>query len=611
MPRASVCKALEPKANEWESEHIESILRVRTHQLRERVKELGCLYAISDLLVKHGMPLNELLEKAVNMIPPAWQYPEITVARIIFRQQIFQTDNFNETIWRQSSDIVMNDDHAGTVEVFYQEERPELDEGPFLAEERRLLDNIAEKLGQIIWRKSAVKSLRESEERYRILAEKVADGVTLTQDGRFLFVNHAFLNMFGFAHQKQLIGKRIAALKSSCSEKLAEEIGRLFEIRTSGESFFETPCLNLKKQKFWMEGHHNIIGFNGKPTCLSTFRDITERKLREDSIKAESERLRIENSSLRFSRQERYRFGNIIGNSQVMQEVYELISKTTLSDAHVIIYGESGTGKELVARAVHEKGKRAGKEFVAVNCGAIPSELLEAEFFGHKKGAFTGAHIDKAGYVELADSGTLFLDEVAELSLRMQVKLLRTVDSGEYSPVGSNKTKKSDFRIVAATNKDLMEQVKMGSMREDFFYRIHVIPITLPPLKDRKEDIPLLVDHFLGIQGDRKKTDPVPGRVMDSLLRYHWPGNVRELQNVLQRYITVGLLEFIDSILPAQMAEELNPERINLPHAVENLERALITEALNQSRWNKSKTAIILGISRRALFRKLKCFEIS
>jgi PAS domain S-box-containing protein len=593
-----------------EPEHIESILRERTHKLKERVKELKCLYAISDLLVRHGMPLEEVLEKAVNIIPPAWQHPEITVARIIFRQQIFQTDKFNETIWRQSSDIVMNDDHVGTAEVFYQEERPELDEGPFLAEERSLLDNIAQKLGQIIWRKSAVKSLRESEERYRILAEKVADGVTLVQDDRFLFVNHAFLDIFGFMHKEMLIGKKVTDLKSSIGEQLAEEICRSFETRTSGESFFVTSCLNHKKQKFWVEGHHNIIGFNGKPTCLSTFRDITERKLREHAAKTEAEHLRIENRTLRFSTQDRYRFGNIIGKSQPMQKVYELILKAACSDASVIIYGESGTGKELVAQAINEKSNRAGEEFVAVNCAAIPNELLEGEFFGHKKGAFTGAYTDKPGYVELASGGTLFLDEIAELSLRMQVKLLRTVDSGEYSPVGSNQTKNSNFRIVAATNKDLMEQVKMGLMREDFFYRIHVISITLPPLKDRKEDIPLLVDHFLKLQGDRNKSARVSGRIMDSLLNYHWPGNVRELQNVLQRYIALGRLDFIDSIPPAQMPEELNPKRTSLHDAVENLEIALITEALNQSRWNKSKTAGILGISRRALYRRLERFEI-
>ena len=594
-----------------EPEQVESILREPTHELRERVKELRCLYAMSDLLVNHGMSLSEVLEKAVNIIPPAWQYPEITVARIIFRQQIFQTDKFNETIWRQSSNIVMNDDHVGTVEVYYQEERPELDEGPFLAEERSLLNSIAQKLGQIIWRKSAVQSLRESEERYRILAEKVADGVTLTQDGRFLFVNSAFLSMFGFTHQEQLIGKRVVAFKSIIGEQLAEDICRSFESRTYGENFFETLYLNRKRRECWVEGHHNIIRFNDKPACLSTFRDVTERKLKERAAKAKAERLRIENISLRFSTQERYRLGNIIGKSRAMQEVYELISKAASSDASVIVYGESGTGKDLVARAIYEKSNRAGKEFVAVNCAAVPNELLEGEFFGHKKGAFTGAYIDKAGYVELADGGILFLDEIAELSLRMQVKLLRTVDSGEYSPVGSNQTKKSDFRIVAATNKNLMDQVKMGSMREDFFYRIHVIPITLPPLRDRKEDIPLLVDHFWGMQGDRKKTDPVPGRIMDALLRYHWPGNVRELQNALERYVAVRRLEFMDSTLLGQMPEELKPGRISLRDAVENLERALITEALNQSRWNKSKTARILGISRRTLFRKLKVFEIS
>lgn len=391
MPRASVCKASETKANERESEHIESILREQTHQLKERVKELRCLYTVSDLLVSHGLPLKEILEKTVNFIPPAWQYPEITVARIIFGQQIFQTDKFNETVWRQSSYIVVNDDHVGTIEVFYQEEAPEMDEGPFLAEERTLLDNIAQKLGQIIWRESAVKSLSESEERYRILAENVADGVTLTQEGRFLFVNHAFLKMFGFAHQEHLIGKRVTALKSSIGEQHAENICRSLESATAGENYIGTLCLNLKKQNFWVEGHHNIIGFNGKSTCLSTFRDITEIKLREHAAKAETERLQIENSNLRFSTQDRYRFGNIIGKTRAMQKVYEFILKAACSDASVIIYGESGTGKELVAQAIHEKSNRAGKEFVAVNCAAIPNELLEAEFFGHKKGGFYGS----------------------------------------------------------------------------------------------------------------------------------------------------------------------------------------------------------------------------
>ncbi len=309
--------------------------------------------------------------------------------------------------------------------------------------------------------------------------------------------------------------------------------------------------------------------------------------------------------------QERYRFGNIIGKSQAMQEVYELISKAANCNASVIIYGESGTGKELVARAIHENSNREGKEFVTVNCGAVPKELLESEFFGHKKGAFTGAHMDKHGYLDLAHRGTLFLDEIAELSLRMQVKLLRTIDSGKYSPVGSNRTKKSDFRIVAATNRNLMEQVKRGLMREDFFYRIHVIPITLPPLKDRKEDIPLLVDHFLELQGDGEKSARVSGKIMDALFNYHWPGNIRELQNVIQRYVTVRRLDFLDPFPSAQMPKEFNPERISLRDAVENLERAFITKALNQSRWNKSKAARLLGISRRSLLRKLKRFEIS
>ncbi|MBW2739331.1 MAG: sigma-54-dependent Fis family transcriptional regulator [Deltaproteobacteria bacterium] len=279
---------------------------------------------------------------------------------------------------------------------------------------------------------------------------------------------------------------------------------------------------------------------------LTTIRDITERRLREIAIQEETERLRKENIRLRSSIKERYRFGDIIGKSRPMQEIYELILKAANSDANVVVYGESGAGKEMVARAIHDMSNRRDKDFVAVNCGAIPETLLESEFFGYKKGAFTGANMDKHGYLDLAGEGTLFLDEVSELDLNLQVKLLRVIDGGGYTPVGSNKTKYSDFRIIAATNNNLLEQVNKNLMREDFFYRLHVIPITVPPLRERKEDIPLLVEHFLKLYCDSKEKQSLPGKIFEALHNHNWPGNVRELENVLKRYLTIQRLDFIN-----------------------------------------------------------------
>jgi transcriptional regulator with PAS, ATPase and Fis domain len=300
-----------------------------------------------------------------------------------------------------------------------------------------------------------------------------------------------------------------------------------------------------------------------------------------------------------------------------MQEVFELILKTSASNINVVINGESGTGKELVAQAIHDLSSRHGNEFVAVNCGAIPETLLESEFFGYKKGAFTGALMDKHGYLDLADKGILFLDEVTELGLNMQAKLLRAIDGGGYIPVGSNKTKKSDFRIIAATNMDLMDQVNRGLIREDFFYRINVISITVPPLRDRKGDIPLLIEHFLKLLNQGEKPTVIPEKIIEAMYNYHWPGNVRELQNVLHRYLTVKRLDFMNSNttnhkveLDGGSGQEFNQEKVNLSSAVENLEKNVISKALGQTHWNKSKTAMLLGISRRALYRKMKNFEM-
>ena len=346
--------------------------------------------------------------------------------------------------------------------------------------------------------------------------------------------------------------------------------------------------------------------------------DITERKLNEQALQERELSLHRENVRLKSSIRERFRFGDIIGKSPAMQRVYELILSAAATDANVIIYGESGTGKELVARAVHDMSRRAPGPFVIVNCGAIPESLLESEFFGYCKGAFTGADKDKHGYLDLADGGTLFLDELGEIGHNMQVKLLRVIEGQGYLPVGGERVRQPSIRIIAATNQDLAALVRQGRMREDFFYRIHVIPIHLPPLRERKEDIPLLIDHFMRRHENQDRLPLISGRILDAALAHHWPGNVRELQNVLHRYVTLNRFDLLplplkDSTVsagPAVLSGTNIPAAAGLAASVENCEKELILRALEQHRWHRGRAAADLGIHRRTLFKKMKKHKI-
>lgn len=457
--------------------------------------------------------------------------------------------------------------------------------------------------------RQADQALKENEERYRVLSENVVAGVTLIQDGHFIFVNNTFVSMFGLKDSSEVIGKDADRLFSKIFKRGGINFFGPFQSNTAGKEFTRMASFLNNNQEKWVQGYHTLINYKGKPAVFSIIRDITERRLREIESQVETAFLREENLSLKSSLKERFRFGDIVGMSRKMQEVYKMIIQAANSNANVAIYGESGTGKELVAKAIHNLSSRSNDEFVTVNCGAIPGELLESEFFGYKKGAFTGAYADKDGYLGLADRGTLFLDEVGELSQNMQIKLLRVLDGTGYSPVGSNKTKNSDFRIISATNQDLKNLVKNNQMREDFFYRIHVIPITIPPLRERVEDLPLLIDHFLKHYNEKGDVTHLPGNVMDKLYHYHWPGNIRELKNVIQRYLTVKKLDFMEPIHITSTDDYVYDEKIRLNDMVEKSEHKMIIQALNRTKWNRTKAAQLLGISRKALYRKLKKYE--
>ncbi|SPD73296.1 PAS modulated sigma54 specific transcriptional regulator, Fis family [uncultured Desulfobacterium sp.] len=472
-----------------------------------------------------------------------------------------------------------------------------------------------ETLQDITRRVQAENELRSSEERYRVLTENIADGVIVIQDGKIIFSNRAIAEIMGYPDADDILGRRLDAMVLPDFKQIIQKMKEDFERGRSIKGVLQFQARKPSGDDIWIESHNSSIIWDERPAILTAIRDITGTKQKELAILDETEHLRRENRRLRYSIKDQQGLGRIIGKSKTMQDVYELILKAAATDNNVIIYGESGTGKELVAREIHRLSSRNQGEFVPVNSGAIPESLIEREFFGHKKGAFTGANADTQGYLDLADRGVLFLDEIGDLSLNMQVKLLRAIEDGGYMPVGSNKIKSSDFRIVAATNKDLKDMINDGRMRRDFFYRLHVIPIHLPPLRDRKDDIPLLVKHFLRSLYPDQEISEVPDEVMESFINYDWPGNVRELQNMLRRYITVGKVDFIDLAPSTQKRIGLSSDpaikTIDLFNTVEDHEKSLIIKALNENQWHKERTASALGISRRTLFRKLKYYQLT
>ncbi len=339
-------------------------------------------------------------------------------------------------------------------------------------------------------------------------------------------------------------------------------------------------------------------------------------------------RLRRINGERRQEVNRKYDVDNIVGQSRPMQEVFRLIHKVAATDATVLILGESGTGKELVARAVHAQSSRANRPLVPVNCGAIPSELLESELFGHEKGAFTGAIKTRLGRFEMAEGGTVFLDEVGDMSPMLQVKLLRVLQDHQFERVGGAKTINADIRVIAATHRDLRRRVEEGLFREDLFYRLNVVPIKVPPLRERRSDIPLLADFFLERLGQLKGlgVKRLHPEALEALLRHNWPGNVRELENLLERLVILADDDLIlpqdlppkfaglppQAETPAEPGQErslapiLPEEGLDFNTAVDEFERRLILQALERTGWVKNQAAAMLRLNRTTLVEKIK-----
>ena len=378
-----------------------------------------------------------------------------------------------------------------------------------------------------------------------------------------------------------------------------------------------------------------ITGFSTVETAVEAMKlgafDYIPKPFTPDEVSvvvkkaAEKRSLLLENLYLRQELQEKYGFGNIVGKSKKMQEIYHIITKVAPTDSTVLIYGQSGTGKELIARAIHFNSPRRDKQFVPVDCAVLSENLLESELFGHIRGSFTGAVTTKPGLFEVADGGTVFLDEVGNISLSIQAKLLRVLQEREFTPVGGTKSKKVDIRLIAATNKDLEKMIKEETFREDLYYRLNIVPIRLPTLKERQEDIPLLAGHFLKKYSEEmgKTIKGFTSEAMEKLIKHPWPGNVRELENLVERSVVMCEEDMIRGellILPGQEEKEEPAAPVPITSeglkeikkqlrekAVEEVEKAFVISALERNRWNVTRAAEEVGMLRpnfQALMRK-------
>jgi len=343
------------------------------------------------------------------------------------------------------------------------------------------------------------------------------------------------------------------------------------------------------------------VDFLPKPFSLDHLMTVVNKALEVKTLRAENQELRAELS-------QRYEFDNIIGRSGAMREIFATVTRVAPTRATVLLCGESGVGKDLIARAIHHHSPRSGKPFVKINCTALPENLMESELFGYEKGAFTGANVSKPGKFEHADTGTVFLDEIGDVPPSIQVKLLRILQEREFERLGSNKTKHIDVRVLAATNVDLRAALEQGTFREDLYYRLNVLPINIPPLRERKEDIPYLARYFVKKlkQDLGSPVESISEAAIEKLLEYYWPGNVRELENVIERSMVLANDPVLDAedirldLAPkarAATADSFLPEGMTL----DQYEQSIIREALNRASGNKSQAARLLGLTRNAL----------
>jgi transcriptional regulator with PAS, ATPase and Fis domain len=452
-------------------------------------------------------------------------------------------------------------------------------------------------------------SQREDPSLYQAVAESIEGFVYICDaDYRLLYLNPRCRRRAGGNSVGDICYQAIHRRSSPCPFCVKDQVWQGQTVR------FE---MIHPEDRRWYLSVNTPVRIGDRAGMLVVVTDIDARKKAAATLLASDMPRKEDDPSNGRGTSERQKFGRIIGQSAPMQIVYQQILSAAATDATVILYGEPGTGKELVANAIHDMSQRREKRLVPVHCGAIPDNLVESEFFGYMKGAFSGADTNKPGYVDYADGGTLFLDEIGEIRLDMQIKLLRVIEGVGYTPVGSSQVKTSNIRIIGATNRDLRERIAKGLFREDFYYRIHILPIHLPPLRERKEDLPLLIDHFMRIFGAKQQTPPLTARMLEKMMAYDWPGNVRELQNVIIRFCSLQVLE-LGPAPPSKTVPSGKPviryksdEDRTLQALVADFEKEMILQALTLHRWHRSMAAARLGIDRKTLFAKMKRYQLS
>ncbi|MCB2183619.1 MAG: sigma 54-interacting transcriptional regulator [Desulfobulbaceae bacterium] len=596
---------------------IEEILKRKSRQLEKRVKELHCLYEISMLIDRNEHDLEEVFRGVLKLIPPSLQYPELTVARIVYQGKEYLSANFQETQWRLSQYMEIGDHEAGLIEVSYLENPGDDFEGPFLKEERDFINEIADKISRFQQRFNTAEKLREITEQLRLshrdLEKKVFRRTKDLHDSQ-----SELLSVFESVPDGIIsVDTSLVVLHKNnrCMSDLTVERGKVFQ---PGASKFQQECHRilshtLNKQEpvkdyrlEFQKGESSHKAFLVGTSCLTSkagefkgvlliIHDITQVAVLEGQLR------------------ERRQFRQIVGESRKMQEVFQRIRQVASVDTTVLITGESGVGKELIVDTLHAQGDRASKNLVKVNCSALPENLLECELFGHVKGAFTGASKDRAGRIQLAEGGILFLDEIGDISLRLQLQLLRFLESKEFERVGESQKRTADVRVFAATNADLLEKVGDGSFREDLYYRLKVMVIHVPPLRERREDIPFLIDSFLAYFNSKfkKQISGVSRDAVDALMVHEWRGNIRELKHAFEHAFLLcrgTILELRD--FPKEMITR-QAEISTVQQPARTLTREVLLRALNDTRWHRTETARLLKISRATLYNKLKEFGLT
>ncbi len=584
-------------SDETERKRAEEELRKRTLDLSERIKELNCLYGISEFVEQQEVSLEEMVSRILNLVPQAWQDPDSTVARIVLENREFKTDNFLETQGKLSSPITVHGKRIGTLDVCCLHADTDGRESPFLDEERRLIDAVAERVGRIVERNRAGSALRLSEERFRAVFESAEEYISIKdRDLKHVLVNPAM---------ERLLARKAADIVGLGSKKVfGEQTGAHMEEVDrrvlNGDSIEEERTIPVHGIPLTLhfttvplkDGGGDVIGI-----CTMA-REITARKRIEPEV-----HIRTENYQ-----------------SQSMQVTLSKARVAADTDSIVLLQGESGSGKDFLARWIHDHSLRAEGPFFTINCAAVARELAESELFGHERGAFTGAVARKKGILELAEGGTLLLNEIGELDLSLQAKLLAFLDTRSFLRVGGQVHIHVNARLIAATHRNLDIESAEGRFLRPLLYRLSVFPIDVPALRERNDDIPLLAEQIIHKLASEMQLSRVP--VIDAdhvriLRQYHWPGNVRELRNVLERSLMLWGGERFNLTLPVGFTDDRDwsctvryVEGLTLREITDQVTKSLCTEVLHRCRGNKKETARLLGISRDALYRYMRRMHI-